>query len=439
MANRLDLSGTSKLTNFFKPKEKDLSNSSKSKKCELQSNNKRRKIQSSCPGFSFGNNEELVNLYNKYKKLDNLNKQISIVFRDRKWSVHSVNCTGECVLNRKSQRKDKKACDACFNFDSIIAVRDRIKRMEKTLHIENYLTETRSSETGLLAVRDYLKSNTKTASPATISLIKRCKQYVVHHQWMKENYEKLKNYNAIDNDGKIHHQRWLNKFSQIYFKEPAMKNSLLTALMQFIVSRYDGNVNAPANTKLISFFQTMYALSPKMYNVFQQNFGGYNKRTLQRHEAQCSPETPIIDCSRIAIQTRAKMWIDNLRTNDKSQIMLVSAMADATKVPPLGEFSPRYHAWVGGTHPNHYINEFAYDEDQFIKTEMAAEIKVAMLTVQDCQDGLSPFKIIAARPQSTNELSDEYNTNILHSTDCLKNVYLVSIAFDGLATETNFI
>ena len=174
-------------------------------------------------------------------------------------------------------------------------------------------------------------------------------------------------------------------------------------------------------------------------NVFQHNFGGYNKRTLQRHEAQCSPETPIIDCSKSAIQTRAKMWIDNLRTNDKSKIILVSAMANATKVPPLVEFSPRYHAWVGGTHPNHYIDELAYDEDQFIKTEMATEIKVAMLTVQNCQDGLSPFKIITAHPQSTNELSDRCNTTILHSPDCLKEVYLVSMAFDGLSTETNFI
>ena len=38
----------------------------------------------------------------------------------------------------------------------------------------------------------------------------------------------------------------------------------------------------------------------------------------------------------------------------------------------------------------------------FVQTPMASEIKVGMLSAQGCTDGVSPFKIITARPQSPN-------------------------------------
>ena len=46
---------------------------------------------------------------------------------------------------------------------------------------------------------------------------------------------------------------------------------------------------------------------------------------------------------------------------------------------------------------------------------------------------------IAARPQSTNEVADDYNIAILHSVDDIKNVHCISMAFDGLAAEIYFI
>ena len=38
----------------------------------------------------------------------------------------------------------------------------------------------------------------------------------------------------------------------------------------------------------------------------------------------------------------------------------------------------------------------------FVQTPMTSEIKVGMLSAQGCTDGVSPFKIITARPQSPN-------------------------------------
>ena len=70
---------------------------------------------------------------------------------------------------------------------------------------------------------------------------------------------------------------------------------------------------------------------------------------------------------------------------------------------------------------------------------MASEIKVGMLSVQNCTEGISPFKMIAARPQATNEVADDYNNALLHTVDDVENVYCISMAFDGLAAETQFI
>ena len=70
---------------------------------------------------------------------------------------------------------------------------------------------------------------------------------------------------------------------------------------------------------------------------------------------------------------------------------------------------------------------------------MATEIKVGLLSLQQAIDGVSPFKIISTRPQSTNESCDNYNYDIMHAVSGLTNVHCVSIAFDGLSTETYFI
>ena len=105
----------------------------------------------------------------------------------------------------------------------------------------------------------------------------------------------------------------------------------------------------------------------------------------------------------------------------------------------MGEFSQQHKVWVGGIFPNHCIKEKDYNQHVFVQTPMASEIKVGMLSAQGCTDGISPFKMIAARPQASNEVSNDYNSAILHSVDDIKNTHCISMAFDGLAAETHFI
>lgn len=257
---------------------------------------------------------------------------------------------------------------------------------------------------------------------------------------MKDNLSKLHSYNVVDKEGKIHNETWLNKFCKIYSEDPSMKNTLLTALIQFTLSRYIGNVNAPASPKLIAFFQTMHAYSPRLYSFFSKNLGGYNEHTLCCMSMKDSADIPIIDCSLEAKKSRAIKWIDQLKKDDEpSEIIIVCAIADATKVPPIGEYSQKYHAWVGGEYPNHCIDDEDYNQEKLIESNMATEVKVALLSTQNSRNGLSPFKILCVHPQSSNAVSEEYNNAIFCSVDGIKNVQSVSIAFDGLASEGKFI
>ena len=86
------------------------------------------------------------------KKEDELSKSIQILCNNTKWSTHSIDCTGEKVSERKSLRKDSQTCNTCYNFPSISVIRFRIRMMERILHLEQYLIESKSSETGNIAV-----------------------------------------------------------------------------------------------------------------------------------------------------------------------------------------------------------------------------------------------------------------------------------------------
>ncbi len=154
---------------------------------------------------------------------------------------------------------------------------------------------------------------------------------------MKTNFSYLKKYSVIGRNGKIHNDNWLQKFHQMYTDKPAMKNTLVHVLIQFTLSRYDGNVNCPASPKLIAFFQTIHAYSPRLYNVFKQNLGGSNEHTLRCMGASQAPKIPIIDCSSDAIKSRTSKWIEQIRDSDNpNKIIIVSVMVVATKVPPRG-------------------------------------------------------------------------------------------------------
>ena len=116
----------------------------------------------------------------------------------------SIDCTGEKVNGRQSSCRDRTVCDACFNYPSLSQLKFRIRRMESILHTEQFLMESKSYTTGFIAVSKFIESNLSSASLETLTLFNRCKHYQTHHKWMIDNISKLKQYDAVDQSGKVH-------------------------------------------------------------------------------------------------------------------------------------------------------------------------------------------------------------------------------------------
>ena len=135
-------------------------------------------------------------LYARYKKDDHMIGSTKIIYNDGNWSIHSIDCTGEQVKGRKSSRQDCKSCKPHFNFPSLLQIKCRIRRMENILHIEKFLMEPNSLDPAYIAISRFLKTNLSSASPETLTWIQRCKHYQSHHNWVKENFTKLKEYNV---------------------------------------------------------------------------------------------------------------------------------------------------------------------------------------------------------------------------------------------------
>ena len=161
--------------------------------------NKRPKINLPCPGFGYGKNQELLALYNIYKKEDSLNDAITIRCLEGRWTAHSIDCTNLAVFDRKSQRPDKLACEACFTFPKAQVIKDRVKRMEKIMRVEQHLMEANASESAYHEVSNFMKRNVNSASDTTKLLMKRCQKYLEHHQWIKRNLtqKKIEQKNAV--------------------------------------------------------------------------------------------------------------------------------------------------------------------------------------------------------------------------------------------------
>jgi hypothetical protein len=211
------------------------------------------------------------------------------------------------------------------------------------------------------------------------------------------------------------------------------------------MEHYHGNVNARGSEKMVAFCQVLHSLSPKIYEVIRKNICGYNPRTLRIKATQSRATSTIFDISKALINHRVSLWIDGLKSKEllaytrPKKVWILSLAADATKIPGKVEFCEPYGVWVGGIYPDHIVPQATFDPDLFVSATLAHEIKVGFISLQDVPNGLSPMKIIAARPQTKNEKSDEFNQSLLeccsHRGDC----HVASISYDVLSMESEFI
>ncbi|KAI9905778.1 hypothetical protein PsorP6_014073 [Peronosclerospora sorghi] len=129
---------------------------------------------------------------------------------------------------------------------------------------------------------------------------------------------------------------------------------------------------------------------------------------------------------------------------DGGTYLLVSLAIDATKLPPKYQLNIPYKVFVGRKFPHHMIALSGIEDTDGIERQnpfldIASEVKCAVMTVQNASPRYSPMKLIASRPQSTNECTPELNTLLESAVKSNPRVRLLSIAFDGVSSESDYV
>eukprot|EP00918_Siedleckia_nematoides_P105958 GHVU01231286.1.p1 GENE.GHVU01231286.1~~GHVU01231286.1.p1 ORF type:complete len:750 (-),score=74.81 GHVU01231286.1:231-2339(-) len=118
--------------------------------------------------------------------------------------------------------------------------------------------------------------------------------------------------------------------------------------------------------------------------------------------------------------------------------ILASLAFDATRVPRRQELSTAYNVTVGGAHPAHLLPVNRHSSPMN-SDQLASEVKCFLLATQNVVSGLSPVRMVAARPQTANQPSVEYNRMVVNAAKNSEHMHLVSVAADGLSADSNFI
>ncbi|KAI9908664.1 hypothetical protein PsorP6_016370 [Peronosclerospora sorghi] len=99
----------------------------------------------------------------------------------------------------------------------------------------------------------------------------------------------------------------------------------------------------------------------------------------------------------------------------------------------------------GGTKfPHHMIALSGIEDTDGIERQnpfldIASEVKCAVMTVQNASPRYFPMKLIAARPQSTNDCTPEFNTLLESAVKSNPRVRLLSMAFNGVSSEDDYV
>jgi hypothetical protein len=94
-------------------------------------------------------------------------------------------------------------------------------------------------------------------------------------------------------NGQVESNKFLMGICTILRDEPHFKNSLIYGLIQCVMTRYQGNVNARGSEKMVAFFHVLHSLNPKIYEVFRKNICGCNPRMLRRQATQSCAHSPV--------------------------------------------------------------------------------------------------------------------------------------------------
>lgn len=162
-----------------------------------------------------------------------------------------------------------------------------------------------------------------------------------------------------------------------------MQDSLLSALMQVMVSKLNGSKNPELPEKAMNFFIAIDSMSRRTFDFVSANFLGPCLRTVQRHNATNS-EPSIICIKESDLVACLNKHLSSLPEFGKTTYA-ISIGFDGTKVPSTLTLSTRTRSILGGVYPKHAIDVTGMDKDAVqalldpeSDIERAKELKVAV-------------------------------------------------------------
>lgn len=240
---------------------------------------------------------------------------------------------------------------------------------------------------------------------------------------------------------------FLYDFAEMFASNPSMRDSLIWALMQVLVTKLKGNTNPELPAKAMNFFIACNSMSRKTLGFASANFLGPSLCTIQRTNAK-KREPSIICVSTADLEKRLMNHLESLNDFDKVT-KAIAIEFDSTKVPAVLTLLTSTRSIIGGVHLDHIIDvkdktkeEVKAILDPSSNIERAKELKIAVVAIQNPGIGYSPYFVLAAQPQSINMQSD-FNKRIIavvsHLCKCEGAASLVSVAAAGVRCDAKFI
>jgi len=239
---------------------------------------------------------------------------------------------------------------------------------------------------------------------------------------------------------------------------PQFEDTLLCDLIKNCMRRMKGQMHTKLPEAVRNLFATLYSINAKAARLISANFFGPNERNILKAQKKIDLENEeLATILNRSVEDVASLVTAYVKKNfDRKDCVAVSVSIDASKIAPLIQIDVRSGKIVGGAAPNHCIelpeaqNEInaildSFHEDK-AKMKMAHEIKVATMVLQSEKKGMTPYKQLMARPQTTNENSD-FNEKVCEAlvmaeSELRRDGYhfsFVNSANDGVSSDSKFV
>lgn len=238
------------------------------------------------------------------------------------------------------------------------------------------------------------------------------------------------------------------KASQLHETNKNFRNNVVMCLLKsIVVKQSSGHNNLAMESKLVDFFRYLRTLSTQSCKFVASNLGTSGRAISDRWSRELNRRDRsenIFKCEVKDVHRNMKQMIDGVSC--KGQTVTFSIAIDGTKAPRSMNINAAHKCIMGRCYPHHIIDTTNLSKEEINEImnarheDLAAEIKVATICLQNAEKGCTPMSIVAARPQGMNEVSmltDDFCKAATMIAKENKRVCFTNFATDRVSVETN--